>query len=178
MSYCFDGVIVVEGKGDASFLSSFIDSLFVVTNGYEINKEEIDFLNHLPTSKQVIVLTDSDEAGKKIRESLNKHLENPINVEVNINKCNKHGKHGVAECEKEEIINVLKGHLSTKTNKNDIWNTAELLSLGIVNSKTRKYICQKLHLGVCNNKTLVKRMNFMGVKIEEVKGVLKQYGDK
>ena len=45
----YDGIIVVEGRGDEAFLSSFIDSIYVVTNGFELNKKDIDFLvNHLP----------------------------------------------------------------------------------------------------------------------------------
>ena len=36
--YYFNGVIVVEGKSDVSYLSSFIDSLYFTTNGYDIYK--------------------------------------------------------------------------------------------------------------------------------------------
>ena len=38
------GVIVVEGSHDASKISNLYESVFVVTNGYEIPKEEINFL--------------------------------------------------------------------------------------------------------------------------------------
>ena len=34
--YYFDGVIVVEGKSDVSYLSSFIDSRYFITNGYAV----------------------------------------------------------------------------------------------------------------------------------------------
>ena len=178
MKYCFDGVIVVEGTGDVSFLSSFIDSLYVITNGYEINKKEIDFLNHVPSSKTIIVLTDSDEAGKKIRETLNQRLNNPTNIEVDINKCNKNNKHGVAECDKEEVINVLKEHLSSNVDVNQIWTCSIINKLGINNKAIRDYICDKFHLGICNNKTMIKRMNFLNIKIEDVKGEIDRYGNQ
>ena len=71
MKYYFDGVIVVEGKDDEAFLSSFINSIYVRTSGYVIPDEEIDFLNHLE-NKRIIVLTDSDAAGETIRDRLNK----------------------------------------------------------------------------------------------------------
>ena len=56
MIYCFDGVIVVEGTNDAAFLSSFIDSIFVITNGYDLPKEEIDFLKHVQGKKIIILV--------------------------------------------------------------------------------------------------------------------------
>ena len=49
--YYFDGIIVVEGKSDVSYLSSFIDALYITTNGYEIPDEEIDFLKHYSKQK-------------------------------------------------------------------------------------------------------------------------------
>ena len=46
-----DGVIVVEGKSDVSYLSSFVDSLFFITNGYDINNEKIEFLINVSKKK-------------------------------------------------------------------------------------------------------------------------------
>ena len=46
MKLFFDGIIVVEGKNDASYLSSFVDTIFAITNGYEIPQKEIEFLKN------------------------------------------------------------------------------------------------------------------------------------
>ena len=107
MKYCFDGLIVVEGKDDVAFLSSFINSLYVTTRGNVIPTEELDFLNHL-NDKKIIVLTDSDQAGDKIRERLNKLLSNSINIRLDSISRKQKGKHGVAETTKEEVLNKLK----------------------------------------------------------------------
>ena len=45
--YCIDGVIVVEGKSDVTFLQEFIDAIFVTTNGSEISKETINYIKEL-----------------------------------------------------------------------------------------------------------------------------------
>ena len=42
-----DGVIVVEGKSDVAFLSNFIDTEFVTTNGSEISKDTIEYLKKI-----------------------------------------------------------------------------------------------------------------------------------
>ena len=172
MKYHISNVIVVEGKDDEAFLSSFIDAIYVKTNGYQIPKEEIDFLNNPRNQKPIIILTDSDEAGKQIRERINKLVNKGLNVEVDIVKCNKKNKHGVAECEREEVINALKEHIDNIILKETITNT-DIVSLDIGKSK-REIICDELKLGLCNNKTFVKRLNYLGYTKEE----LKKYGNK
>lgn len=172
MKLIIDNVIVVEGKSDAAFLSSFIDAVFVTTNGYEIPFSEIAFLNNKRNNKPVIVLTDSDEAGKQIRERLNNLLNNKVNIEVDVLKCNKNGKHGIAECDNNEIVNVLKEHFSDTKPSHSI-TSADIVELGI-NKDKRIELCEKLELGNCNNKTFVKRLNYLGYSKDE----LREYENK
>ena len=172
MKYHISNIIVIEGKDDEAYLSSFIDAIFVKTNGYDIPEEEIAFLNNPRIKKPIIVLTDSDEAGKTIRAKLNQLIKTPINVEVNILKCNKKNKHGVAECEKEEVVNALEEHIDYNTTK-ELIDAAFISSLSI-NKTKREDLCEELQLGTCNNKTFIKRLNYLGYTKDE----LKQYGNK
>ena len=171
MKYHLDNIVVVEGKADEAYLSSFIDAVLVKTNGYEIPQKEIEFINNPRNNKPIIVLTDSDDAGKQIRSKLNALINKPLNVEVNILKCNKKGKHGVAECDKEEVINALKEHMTTKTRENNI--DSSVISELNINCEKRNQLCDLLALGICNNKTFIKRLNYLGYTKEE----LKKYGD-
>ena len=170
MKFYIDGVIVVEGTNDESYLSSFIDAHFVITNGYEIPQSEICFLKEAAKTKKIIILTDSDEAGFKIRNKLNEILvgcENPI---VDITKCNNHGKHGVKECEKDEIIRVLHGFFEEKKENS---NSYELfLGFGEDSKNKRNAICKKYNLGRCNNKKMIKRLSFLNIPINDVKEFL------
>ncbi|MBR5485395.1 MAG: DUF4093 domain-containing protein [Oscillospiraceae bacterium] len=67
-----DKVIVVEGKYDKIKLESLIDSTIITTNGFSIfkDKEQQELLRMLAKSKGLLVLTDSDAAGFKIRAFL------------------------------------------------------------------------------------------------------------
>ena len=172
MRYHISNIIVVEGKDDEAYLSSFVDAVFVKTNGYEIPKEEIEFLNNKRIQKPIIVLTDSDEAGKAIRTRLNQVINEKINVEVNIIKCNKNNKHGVAECDKEEVIHTLKEYIDDKTLQGTL-KTSDIYELEIDKDK-RESLCRLLKLGKCNNKTFIKRLNYLGFAKDE----LKEYGNK
>ena len=175
MKNFIDGIIVVEGTCDTAYLSSFIDALFIETNGNELPSDEINFLKH--SGKKVIVLTDSDAAGAAIRERINKEMPNAINVVVDLAKCNKKNKHGIAECEKSEIINVLMEHFTNKENKSLISNF-DLIDFGVNGKMTRKYLCEKLNLGRCNQKELLKRINFLGILANQIQEVMRDYGNK
>ncbi len=172
MKYHISNIIVVEGKDDEAYLSSFIDAVFVKTNGYVIPKEEICFLNNKRNNKPIIILTDSDEAGKTIRNRLSESVNNRINIEVNVLKCNKKNKHGVAECDKEEVLNALKEHIDTSNTSKKLTN-ADIVALEIDKDK-RNQLCKELNLGICNNKTFIKRLNYLGYSKVE----LQLYGNK
>ena len=110
MKIALDGILVVEVKEDASYLSSFISSEIVILNGFELAEETINYLK----GKRIIALIDPDDAGKEIRKKLNSIIDNVINVEVDINKCSRGKKNGVAECEIDHIINALSPYFDKK----------------------------------------------------------------
>ena len=70
MTKIINGIIVVEGITDVSFLSQFIDAEFVTTNGSEIPLETIEYLKNSQEKRDIFVLTDPDSPGKKIRDTL------------------------------------------------------------------------------------------------------------
>lgn len=66
-------VIVVEGKYDAVKLAQLVDGLILTTNGFAIFKdaETRRLLLELGKKRGIIVLTDSDAAGFRIRRCIN-----------------------------------------------------------------------------------------------------------
>ena len=79
--------IVVEGKYDKIRLSGLVDATIVEAGGFHIykDKEKLDLLRLLAQRTGLVVLTDSDASGFKIRRFLNgaigpqylKHVYNP-----------------------------------------------------------------------------------------------------
>ena len=61
--------LIVEGKYDKIKLSSLTDALIITTDGFGVfkNKEKTALIKNLAESRGVIILTDSDRAGFKIR---------------------------------------------------------------------------------------------------------------
>lgn len=68
-----DRVIVVEGRYDKIKLASIFDATVIETNGFAIfkDKEKMKLLRMLAAKKGLLILTDSDAAGFKIRSYIN-----------------------------------------------------------------------------------------------------------
>lgn len=74
--------IVVEGKYDKIKLDSFIDGVIIQTDGFRIfkDKEKRALLKVLADTVGLLVLTDSDVAGFKIRNLIKSVTKNSPNV--------------------------------------------------------------------------------------------------
>lgn len=61
--------IIVEGKYDKIKLSSIVDAVIIITNGFGIfrDEEKMELIRYYARKTGVIILTDSDSAGRKIR---------------------------------------------------------------------------------------------------------------
>lgn len=64
-----DEAIVVEGKYDKIKLSSIVDAVIIVTNGFGIfrDAEKLELIRYYARTTGIIILTDSDSAGRRIR---------------------------------------------------------------------------------------------------------------
>ena len=171
-----DGVIVVEGKSDVAFLSNFIEAEFVTTNGSEISKSTIDYLKEISSKTMIYVLTDPDSPGEKIRSKLDEFIPNLKHCFVKKENSIKKGKVGVAESTKEEVLEALKNAITTNKSKKSNISMSDLSSLGLTgcsdSNLKREKIASELHLGHCNAKTFLKRLNYCDITIDELKKLL------
>lgn len=68
--------IIVEGRYDRIRLASLIDGVIIETGGFRIFKDKalLDSLRHIARTTGLILLTDSDQAGFRIRNFLKNAL--------------------------------------------------------------------------------------------------------
>ncbi len=78
--------VIVEGKYDKIKLSSVIDGVIIVTNGFGIfkDKEKLELIRYYAEKTGIIILTDSDNAGRKIRGYIKGAIKKGSIVNVHI----------------------------------------------------------------------------------------------
>lgn len=172
MKYYLNAILVVEGKADMAYLSNYFSSEIIVVNGYELAKPTLDYLK----DKRVAILTDPDEAGQQIRRKLNAELNNVINIEIDVKQCLRGNKNGVAECMIEEIFEKLQPLIVVQPLPVGKVTTADIQKIKLMNNThLRMFVCQKLHLGMCNQKQLVKRLNYHKIDLEQLQKLIEEY---
>jgi len=92
-----NAIIVVEGVTDVAFLTSFIDAELVSTNGSDVPVSTIAYLKEQSKIKPIVVLTDPDSPGQKIRAKLDEHIVNLRHCFIDKKNAVRDGKVGVAE---------------------------------------------------------------------------------
>lgn len=168
-------VIVVEGKTDTAILKRLLDVDTIETNGLNMTEETLELIVRTNETRGVIVLTDPDYPGKKIRDRIQqvtncKHAF--VAKDDAVGSYRGKAKVGIAQTRKEAIIDALENIVTFKENQESIsWQ--EFLSLDIVGNKQRRlYVFHQFNLGYGNVKTLFKRLNMLGITLEMVKEIL------
>lgn len=157
--------IIVEGKYDKIKLSSIIESVIIPTNGFSIfkDKEKCALIRFYAENKGIIIITDSDTAGFKIRNYIkgfvkkgsikNVYVPDILGKEKRKLKPSKEGKLGVEGISKEILLGSFKkaGVLVEETEKKkDLITRLDLYEDGFSGSKNssikRKMLLEKLEL--------------------------------
>lgn len=174
-------IIVVEGRDDTNRVKEAVECDTFETNGSAITKKKIDRLKILNKKRGIIVLTDPDYAGKRIRSIIEKNIPTAKHAYISNKKAiDSKGKIGIEAAKKEDIIEALKKHYTPLIeNKNDIKNNL-LIDLELVGSdlakKRREKLCEKLNIEYTNAKGLLNKLNMYGIskkklmeKVKEIK---------
>lgn len=163
-----DGVLIVEGSNDVSYLSSFLDAHYFITNGLDISQEKINFLLEASKVNKLIIFTDPDEAGEKIKNTIQKSINGTYVASISGLSRKNYKKHGVAETTKEEILEALTCFKTDEKLFKENYDLSRLVSLGNNPEKIRNIIIQNYHLIHGNNKSIENQLNILKIKKEEV----------
>jgi ribonuclease M5 len=177
MKLKMNALIVVEGVKDVQKLTPLIEADFVTTNGSALSAEVIEFIRQAKTKgREVIVFTDPDFPGEKIRQSLEQAIPGLTHAFVEKKFAISHGKVGVAEATEVAILQALSQKLTPHPDIRGSLTMQDLAKLGFVGDQhaaiLREKTNQHFHLGPCNVKTMLKRLNVLGIGYDELKAIL------
>lgn len=166
-------IIVVEGKDDTVAVKNAVDADTIETNGSAINEETIEKIRLAQQTRGVIILTDPDFPGQKIRNEIIEKVPGCKHAFIE----RKHAKHkyrkgvGVEYVSPEEIRKALAdAHLMIDEPKEliTIEDLVDAKLLGGSNSKPRRErLGEILKIGYANGKQLHKRLIMFQITKEQ-----------
>lgn len=152
--------VIVEGKYDKIKLSSIIDAVIIVTNGFGIfkDKEKLALIRFYAESTGIIILTDSDRAGFIIRNHIkgavkngkiyNVYIPDIMGKEKRKEKFSAEGKLGVEGMNKDIILKAFEkaGITSDYIEKNsdNVITKTDLFMLGLTGGNQSSILRRKL----------------------------------
>lgn len=181
-------VLVVEGKSDTANLRRFYEVDTYETKGSAVTDEDLERIAYLNDLRGVIVFTDPDYNGERIRKLIMQSVPTAkhafLNRDEAIPKSKTKGHSlGVEHASFDDLQKALKGVLGSYDNEDhfDI-SKSDLMRLGLLmgsdSRKRREYLGEKLRIGYCNGKQLLKRLDLFGLTLAEVEEVMEGFNSR
>lgn len=160
-------VIVVEGKSDIQRIQQAIDADCIATEGFTLRKGVIEQIRVAYEKRGIIILTDPDTAGERIRRVLTKKFPNAQHAFVPRNEALANDDIGIEQASPESIRRALSVlHTETIDSSNE-FTMADLVSHGLSgfpnSADLRADIGAKLGIGYGNGKQFLYRLNHYGI---------------
>lgn len=169
-------IVIVEGKTDTQLLKELYDVDTIETHGLALNDKTLELIKEASLTRGVIVLTDPDYPGLKIRNQVDQVVDNCKHAFVNKKDAIGKKKLGIAEANKEAVKKAIENVVTfSKHTESITWQ--EFISLDIIGDKKRRMkVYDFFHLGYGNAKTLFKRLNMLGITKKMIEEKLESEG--
>lgn len=157
-------IIVVEGKDDTTAIKRAVDADTIETNGSAINQETIEKIKLAQHTRGVIIFTDPDFPGEKIRKSITARVPGCkhafLTKEAAISKTGK--GLGVEHADPQMIREALKDAQLMHEEVSEQITQEDLIMAGLIGgegAKGRRILLGRLlKIGYTNGKQLHKRL--------------------
>jgi ribonuclease M5 len=173
-------IVVVEGKDDMAAVKKACIAEVIITNGLGIREETVLQIKKAQERCGVIILTDPDYPGEKIRRIISEKVPGCRHAYIYQEK-GRGKKIGVEYAAPEEIRKALQEANTTINIDEPVFFLQDLFENGLIGdnkaSWRRSELGRILRIGTTNAKQFLKRLNSYGIKREEFKDALKMVGE-
>lgn len=171
-------VIVVEGKHDSDVIKSCVECETIETQGTHLGKKTLALIAQIQKQRGIIIFTDPDSPGEKIRHTINNAVPGCKNAFIDKKKAHTSKKVGVEHAQKQHILEALDHLMSYDEHIPMSISYQECIALGLNgqadSAKRRELIGNALFIGKANAKTLWKRLNMLGLRKCDVEQLILQ----
>jgi ribonuclease M5 len=169
-------VIVVEGRDDITAVKRAVEAEVIAVGGFGINKKVINRIMEAQKRQGVIVLTDPDFAGEKIRKIISKRVHGIKHAYISQKDGLKDGDIGVENAEPDTIIKALESAKCETKDRRQEFSSTDMVLHSLTGNESAKERRDKLGnilgIGYCNSSQFVTRLNNYGITREEFTNAL------
>ncbi|MFZ5353828.1 MAG: ribonuclease M5 [Bacillota bacterium] len=163
--------IVVEGKNDAAAVKKAVDADIIITSGFGLNARTLELIKKAHEHHGVIVLTDPDYMGERIREVIAAKVKGVKHAFVPKTDARFEGDIGIENAAPEAIRKALEMAKTEVEAVEKQFDTKDLLEFGLTGVKnssiSRSIVGAHLGIGYGNSKQFLSRLNKYGISRQE-----------
>jgi ribonuclease M5 len=173
-------IIVVEGRDDTVAIQRAVDADTIETNGSAINNETIEKIRLAQKTRGIIIFTDPDYPGEKIRKTVAEQVPGCKHAFLPREQAfdKKRKKVGVEHASIDSIRAALIGIQEECEDFQEEITWDELIFLGLIAGERakerRKKIGERLKIGYTNGKQLYKRLKMFQISREQFEQTVSQ----
>ncbi|BES66715.1 ribonuclease M5 [Gottschalkiaceae bacterium SANA] len=170
-------VIVVEGKDDVSAVKKAVACQIISTSGFGYPEDLFDRIRQAQKRCGVIILTDPDYAGERIRNEIAKQVPGCKHAFIPREAATHKGNIGV---ENASVAAIRKALETCRTEREgvDRYVQTDMIQLGLCGGKGSKdlriRVGRLLGLGYGNTLQFMRRLNHFDITDEELKSAIKE----
>ncbi|SHK51581.1 RNAse M5 [Tepidibacter formicigenes DSM 15518] len=170
-------IIVVEGRDDIRAVKKAVDAEIIATGGFGFPKGVMERIKEAQRRRGVIIFTDPDFAGEKIRKKIANEVKGCKHAFLPREEAIKEDDIGIENASVESIRYALSKVRTEIVDKRNEFSQKDLIRNGLIggeeSSIRRDEIGKILGIGYGNAKQFLSRLNNYGVTREEFENALK-----
>lgn len=164
-------VLVVEGKMDVVAIDKAVEADCIITEGFNLKPKALDSIEKAYKKRGIIIMTDPDSAGERIRRFLTKRFPEAKHAFIPKEDATANNDIGIEQASPEAIRTALAKVRTMDWAPTNNFSGADLLKAGISGSpaagEKRAKLGAVLGIGYANAKTFLHRLNNYGITREE-----------
>lgn len=182
--YMIKEVIVVEGTMDIVAVKRAFKNKVdcIATHGLGLDQEFLERISKINDRQGIIVLTDPDYAGKRIRQKIREFIPSAKHAYITRDQGTRLHDIGVENASDNAIISAIEKAKPELIELEDRFSYCDIIENGLTgfeNSRTkREALCDYLHIEYSNAKQLVTRLNVYGISKKEFNEALRRIDEK
>lgn len=172
--------IVVEGKDDEAAVKRAVNCEIIITRGFGMTEETLSRIEHAAKTTGVIVFTDPDFAGERIRERIVKRVPSCKHAFLSREDAMLKNDIGIENASPQSIREALSKVRTIRPDAKPLFTKQDLFALELEGSmcsaEKRNLLGKALGIGYCNAKQFLNRLNHYGVTREEFVDAITRLG--